>query len=112
MSEKHELARKIEINWGDLRGQKFIVSEVQAGPEIHDYLVKHFAELGYSPNVHHHHPVYRDTLMQIVAKESALTLTSEATIAAQFPMLHIVLSLSETSSGWRLTENRAMLSCE
>lgn len=84
MSEKNELAGKEEIAWNDLRDRDFIVSETQAGPEIHDYLVKHLADLGRSPNIQRH-AVYRDTLMQIVATGQSLTLTSEATIAALFP---------------------------
>ncbi len=84
MPTKHELAEKEEIAWRDLHGQRFIVSEAQPGPEIHDYLVKHLSSLGHSPNIQRQ-AVYRDTLMQIVAGGSSLTLTSEATIAAQFP---------------------------
>lgn len=84
MSVRHELAQKDEIVWADLRDRRFVVSQVQSGPEIHEYLVKHLAEFGHSPSILQH-AVYRDTLMQIVASGSSLTLTSEATIAAQFP---------------------------
>tara|TARA_R100000365_G_C2738544_1_gene67514 strand:- start:763 stop:1668 length:906 start_codon:yes stop_codon:yes gene_type:complete len=84
MSDKHELAKKEEISWDDLLDREFIVSEVQSGPEIHDYLVKHLVELGHPLNVQQH-AVYRDTLMQIVARGGCLTLTSEATTAARFP---------------------------
>lgn len=84
MSARHDLAGKEEIAWIDLRNMEFIVSEAAPGPEIHDYLVKHLAELGHRPSVQQH-AVYRDTLMQIVASGQGLTLTSEATIATQFP---------------------------
>ncbi|NDV89294.1 LysR family transcriptional regulator [Aurantimonas aggregata] len=84
MPTRHELAGKEEIAWRDLHGQCFIVSEAQPGPEIHDYLVKHLSSLGHSPKIQRQ-AVYRDTLMQIVAGGNNLTLTSEATIAAQFP---------------------------
>ncbi len=84
MASKHELSETEEISWADLRDREFIVSEGQSGAEIHDYLVKHLAELGRSPRIQRH-AVYRDTLMQIVAKGHSLTLTSEATIATKFP---------------------------
>lgn len=73
-----------EIEWDNLRSRHFIVSEAQPGPEIHDYLMKNLAALGHTLSIHQQ-AVYRDTLMQIVAKGRGLTLTSEATIATQFP---------------------------
>lgn len=78
------LARKRAINWSDLRDRHFIVSEVDPGPEIHDYLVKHLAELGHHPSVERH-VVGRDNLMQLVKIGQGLTLTSEATIGTRFP---------------------------
>ncbi|MCG7505326.1 LysR family transcriptional regulator [Mesorhizobium retamae] len=83
MSDRHELAGKQDLAWSDLQGQRFVVSEVQPGPEIADYLVKHLSALGRSPTIDHQ-AVYRDNLMQIVAGGHHLTLTSEATIATQF----------------------------
>lgn len=84
MAEGDELATKGEVAWDDLHGRGFVVSEAQPGPEIHDYLVKHLAKLGVSPEIERQ-AVYRDTLTHIVAGGRKLTLTSEATTAAQFP---------------------------
>lgn len=50
LPETHELAAKERIEWADLRGRHFIVSEAEPGPEIHDYLVKHLADLGSCPH--------------------------------------------------------------
>jgi DNA-binding transcriptional LysR family regulator len=86
MPEGHELAEKEEITWSDLRGQQFIVSEAPPGPQIHDYVVERLSALGHSPAIEWH-AIYRDTLMQMVANGHSLTLTSEATIAAQLPGL-------------------------
>lgn len=80
----HELAPRHEISWGDLYNRQFIVSEVDPGPEIHDYLLKHLAKLGHHPSVERH-SVGRDNLMHLVALGRGLTLTSEATTAANFP---------------------------
>lgn len=85
LPDTHELAAKERIEWADLRGRHFIVSEAEPGPEIHDYLVKHLAELGHHPSVERC-PVYnRDTLMQMVALGEGITLTSEATTGTMFP---------------------------
>lgn len=80
----HELATKGEIQWDDLRGHRFMISESDLGSQIHDCLVKHLAELGQNPNVEQH-CVGRDNLMHLVAIGRGLALTSEATIAARFP---------------------------
>lgn len=79
-----ELAARDNISWDDLRDRHFIVSEADPGPEIHDYLVKHLADLGHHPSVERH-GVGKDNLMHLVAIGRGLTLTSEATIAACFP---------------------------
>ena len=84
LSEQHPLAEKHELSWGDLRGLQFVVSEVQPGPEIQDYVIQNLADHCYSPFVERR-PVYRDTLLQIVARGHNITLTSEATIGARFP---------------------------
>jgi DNA-binding transcriptional LysR family regulator len=79
-----ELVARENISWHDLRDRHFIVSEADPGPEIHDYLVKHLADLGHHPSVERH-GVGRDNLMHLVSIGRGLTLTSEATIAAHFP---------------------------
>lgn len=84
MSGNNDLAGRDEIEWDDLRGRHFIVSDARSGGEMHDYLVKHLAELGHRPSIERQ-AVCRDTLMQIVSNGRGLTLTCEATIAARFP---------------------------
>ena len=80
----HELASGSEISWADLADRHFIISETDPGPEIHDYLIKHLADLGRHPSVERHR-VGRDNLMHLVAMGQGLTLTSEATTATSFP---------------------------
>jgi DNA-binding transcriptional LysR family regulator len=78
------LADRDTVSWADLLDRNFIVSEGDPGPEIHDYLVKHLADLGRHPNIERH-TVGRDNLMHLVAMARGLTLTSEATKASSFP---------------------------
>ncbi len=80
----HRLCGDGEVQFEELAGEPFIVSESAPGEEIHDYLVKRLADLGRHPEIHHQ-AVSRDNLMRLVALRRGLTVTSEATTAAQFP---------------------------
>ena len=84
LPKTHPLVARKSIQWSDLHNQRFVVSEIDPGPEIHDFLVKHLAGLGVHPAIERC-CVGRDTLMHIVSLGRGLTLTSEATIATRFP---------------------------
>lgn len=84
MPDDHPLANKVELGWPDLVSERFIVSDVAPGQEIHDYLVAHLADLGSHPEIHPQQ-VGRDNILSLVAVGRGLTLTSEATTVAQFP---------------------------
>jgi len=95
LPETHKLAAEERIDWDDLRGQHFIVSEADPGPEIYDYLFKHLSELGHPPSVERC-PVYnRDTLIGMVALGAGITLTSEATTGVKFPGVTYRLLVTE-----------------
>ncbi|WP_199555728.1 LysR family transcriptional regulator [Sandaracinobacteroides hominis] len=80
----HPLASQEQIDINDLAGDRFIVSESPPGQEIHDYLIKRLADLGYHPDIKQQ-SVGRDNLLHLVALGIGITLTSQATIAAAFP---------------------------
>jgi DNA-binding transcriptional LysR family regulator len=82
--DAHPLSERKSIRWEDLRAETFILSEGDPGPEIHDFLIKHLADLGVHPAIERHR-VGRDNLMQIVSFGRGVTLTSESTVATQFP---------------------------
>lgn len=84
LPESDNLAKQDNIVWEDLYERRFIVSRLDPGPEIHDYLVKHLARLGHHPSVEYCR-VGRDNLMQLVSFGKCLTLTSEATTGTIFP---------------------------
>lgn len=84
LPQDHALVQREEIGWADLRDEHFLVSQADSGPEIHDYLVKHLADLGQHPSVERYR-VGRDNLMQLVALGRGLSLTSEATTGTAFP---------------------------
>ncbi|MCP1931010.1 LysR substrate-binding domain-containing protein [Bradyrhizobium elkanii] len=84
MRSEHPFSNLAAVSWEHLRDERFLVSEADPGPEIHDYLVKHLAALGHHPSVERH-GVSRDNLMNLVAIGGGLTLTSEATVGTKFP---------------------------
>jgi DNA-binding transcriptional LysR family regulator len=95
LPENHGLVRRDSLRWDDLRDETFIISEGDPGPEIHDFLIKHLADLGVHPAIERHR-VGRDNLMQIVSLGRGVTLTSEATIATLFPGVAYRLLEGET----------------
>ena len=84
LPDGHRLADKAEIGWPDLAAERFIVSEVAPGQEVHNFLVAHLSDLGSHPDIQSHH-VGRDNMLSLVAVGRGITLTSEATIVAKFP---------------------------
>lgn len=80
----HCLVPRTEVEWHDVADETFIVSEAAPGPEIHDHLVRRLADLGHHPAIQVQ-SIGRDNLLPLVALGRGLTLTSEATTAAQFP---------------------------
>lgn len=84
LPSEHPLCGKAELDWQDLVGERFIVSDGAPGPEIHDYLVQRLADLGRHPEIQTQ-CVGRDNLLSLVAIGRGLTVMSEAGTAAQFP---------------------------
>ena len=100
----HPLADRVELEWSDLAGEHFIVSDTPPGQEIHDYLVRRLGGLGHHPEIQCHY-VGRDNILSLVAVGRGLTLTSEATTVAQFPGIvyrHMVNEVLPFSAVWSL----------
>lgn len=73
----HRLAAHERLDWPDLRGEHFIVTRFEPGPEVHDYIVRRVADYSTYPCVEHK-PCNQDTLMNLVALGQGLTLVSAA----------------------------------
>lgn len=84
LPKEHDLTKRDAIDWPDIASELFIVSATTPGPEVHEYLMQHFAEYGRRPEIHPQH-VGRNNLMTLVAIGRGLTIISEATTAAQYP---------------------------
>lgn len=80
----HSLATAEEIGWSVLRGERFIVSREEPGPEIHEWLIARLASLGHHPDIVRHN-VSRETLLVMVGLNFGLTVVSEAATGATYP---------------------------
>lgn len=84
LPEQHSLISQEELEWKDLAGEQFIVSEVAPGQEIFNYLVQRLAGLGQSPKILPQ-SVGRHNLLSLVALGQGLTLASEGITMTQVP---------------------------
>lgn len=88
MPSNHPLAAGSEVTWDQMQGEKFLVTSGGPGPEIHDYLVKHLATLGYRPDIAIQH-VGRESLNNLVAIGYGLSLVSASALGHEIPGLTV-----------------------
>ena len=84
LPERHELAIRTAVDWRELSGEAFMVSETAPGQEIYDYLVRKLADLSWHPDIHVQ-SVSRDNLLSLVAIGRGLTVVSEAMTVTTHP---------------------------
>ncbi len=76
MAVYHPLASSNALDWPQLRDERFIVSTMEPGSEVHDYIVRRIADYSTYPEVTARH-VTVETLMHMVAIGEGITLVSE-----------------------------------
>ncbi|MFC5386818.1 LysR family transcriptional regulator [Aquamicrobium segne] len=76
MPVNHPLTGGERLDWPQLRDERFIVSTMEPGPEVHDYIVRRVADYSTYPDVSYLH-VTEETLMHMVAIGEGVTLVSE-----------------------------------
>ena len=84
LPERHRLASTEAVRWLDLHDERFLVSRMDPGPEIQDYIVQHLAALGHHPLVESPQ-VGRDTLMALIGLGLGVSLVSGAEAAVSYP---------------------------
>ena len=82
----HPLASRPELAWEELADERFIVSRVDPGPQIEDYIVQHLASLGQRPRIEQV-AVQRESLLMLVALRQGLSLVGAATAGISYPGL-------------------------
>lgn len=80
----HALADDCRIAWELLADERFIVSRVDPGPEIQDFIIRGLADLGRHPNVRQM-SVQRETLLALVGLGQGLSLVGEAEAGVSYP---------------------------
>lgn len=86
MAVQHPLAGSNSLDWPQLRKERFIVSTLEPGPEVHDYIVRRIADYSTYPDVTYRR-VNVETLMHMVAIGEGITLVSEGWSSMCFPDL-------------------------
>ena len=83
---QHPLAGSNTLDWPQLRDEHFIVSTMEPGPEVHDYIVRRVADYSAYPDVSYR-SVNAETLMHMVAIGEGITLVSEGWTCMAYPDL-------------------------
>ena len=86
MAAQHPLAGANALDWPQLREERFIVSTMEPGPEVHDYIVRRIADYSTYPDVTYRQ-VTVETLMHLVAIGEGITLVSEGWTSMSYPGL-------------------------
>lgn len=89
MAVQHPLAGSNALDWPQLRNERFIVSIMEPGPEVHDYIVRRVTDYSTYPDVTYRH-VTVETLMHMVAIGEGITLVSEGWTSMAFPDLALL----------------------
>ena len=84
MAVEHPLAGSNALDWPQLRDERFIVSTMEPGPEVHDYIVRRVADYSTYPDVTSRQ-VTVETLMHMVAIGEGITLVSEGWTSMTIP---------------------------
>lgn len=84
LPDTHALAARDAIEWREIANERFLVSQADPGPEIHDFVVRNLSALGRHPNVNPR-PVRRDALMAMVGLGRGISLVGAAEAAVTYP---------------------------
>ncbi len=76
LARSHPLANQKALDWPQLRGERFITTFVEPGPEVHAYIIRRLADYSTYPEVLYH-DVSTETLIHMVALGEGITLVSE-----------------------------------
>lgn len=83
----HRLAERDIVQWTDLRGEQFLFTVADPGPEKRDILLGKLGSSGCTPAIRMHR-ASRETILSILGGTTAVTLVCESSTGARYP--HVV----------------------
>jgi DNA-binding transcriptional LysR family regulator len=97
LEQHHPLADRDRIYWPDLRGERFILSHHDPGPDLADLAVARLREPGRRPDIETHE-VTRDNVVYMVSLGRYISLTTDAALGQPFPGV-VLREIFEVSGG-------------
>lgn len=85
----HKWAGRELLSWDDVREATFVVSSIEPGPEIHDYLIRRLADLGRRPRLIRHR-LGREGVMNLVGLGLGVSLVAEHWCGVSYPNVTFV----------------------
>ena len=95
LPSNHPLAESEIVRWEELADERFIVTKVEPGPDVHDFVVTHLANLGRHLAVEPR-SVGREGLMAMVALRLGVSLVCTADAGVIYPGVVFRPILTET----------------
>jgi DNA-binding transcriptional LysR family regulator len=84
LPESHELAERDHLYWTDVRGQRFVLSKQDPGPDLGAMLAARLREPGCEPNIELQ-SISRENVLSMVSTGRYLSMTTENTMARMIP---------------------------
>ena len=84
LPQDHPFAAFDVVQWNQLADSRFIVTKMDSGLEIQDFLIRHLADLGRRPTVEPR-PVLRESLLALVGLGFGISLVGTAETAVTYP---------------------------
>ncbi|WP_371224264.1 LysR family transcriptional regulator [Roseovarius sp. 2305UL8-3] len=77
-------AHSERLTWSDIADEHFLVSSREAGPDIHDFIVRHATAFGRDASIARHH-LCRDGVINLVGLGLGVTIVGGHSAGAQYP---------------------------
>ena len=80
----HPLADRDLVHWTDLRGERFLLTVADPGPELRDMLLGRLSVSGTKPDIRMHQSS-RETILSILGCGSGMSIVCEGSTGAHYP---------------------------